>query len=141
MAQHGVIYTRLMNCSQWREIRQRQLWKMPYCEVCLSHGVVRADKEMVVHHIVEVEVGRTEQEQRELAYSETVYQTDDKGAVVYGANGAPIRLSGNLQTVCKRCHAKIHKELRSHSRKVHQERTEARLAAWIAQQRGDGINN
>lgn len=135
MAEHGVIYTRLMNSSEWRAIRQRQLYKQPYCEECIKHGVVRCSPEpMVVHHIVEVENGRTEEEQRALAYAETTYLTDEHGAVVY--DPAPHRLSGNLATMCVRCHNKHHAEMKSHSRKVHQERNEARLASWIARQKG-----
>lgn len=116
MAEHGIIYTRLMNCTEWRKIRERQLYKQPWCEECQRHGVVRSAE--VVHHVVEVETGRTEQEQRELAYSES-----------------------NLQSLCRKHHNALHAEMKSHSRKVHKERTEARLAAWIAAQKGDGNEN
>ena len=111
MAEHGVIYTRLMNSAEWRTIRQRVMAKQVWCQECIKHGVVRAGE--VVHHIVEVETGRTESEQRELAFSES-----------------------NLQVLCRRCHNKHHAEMKSHSKAVHKERTEARLAAWIAAQKG-----
>ncbi len=137
MANHGIIYTRLMNCTEWRKIRERQLHKMPYCEICLSHGVVRQEKTMDVHHVVEVETARTEVEQRALAYAETIYQTDSAGGIVYGANGAPIRLSGNLMTLCPRCHRNLHAEKHSHSRANKKARDNARLSAWIAAQKGE----
>lgn len=112
MAEHGIIYTRLMNSAEWRQIRQRVMAKQVWCQECIKHGVVRAGE--VVHHIVEVETGRTESEQRELAYNEN-----------------------NCLVLCKRHHNALHAEMKSHSRKVHQERTEARFAAWIANQRGE----
>ncbi len=89
---------------------------------------------MIVHHVVEVETGRTEAEQRSLAYAESTYLTDSAGGIVY--DPAPHRLSGNLATLCTKCHNKLHADKKSHSKQAHKERQEARLAAWIEQQKG-----
>lgn len=112
---HGPIYIRLMNSAEWHRIRAKQLHAQPYCEICLSHKVVRPAE--VVHHITEVETGRTEQEQRSLAYAES-----------------------NLQSLCKRCHNKLHAEKKSHSKAAHKERQKSRMEAWIAQQKGNVQN-
>lgn len=148
MAEHGVIYNRLMNCSYWHNvIRYNQLKKQPWCEECLKHGVIRGlgNEKMEVHHIVEVEDGRSEQEQRELAYAESTYLTDKNGQIIYdnghGAMGPPVRLSGNLMTLCARCHHKYHKEKKSHSKEGHKKRTDARFSVWLENQLGTSDKN
>lgn len=115
MANHGIIYTRLMASAEWRKIRNAQLYKSPYCEECAKKG--RYIQAEVVHHITEVETGRTEEEQRSLAYAES-----------------------NLQSLCRRCHTKIHSEKKSHSKKAHKERSAARLSAWLAAQKGEEVS-
>lgn len=101
------LYTRLMNAREWRDLRTAKLTEDPLCEVCRSKGLVVAAS--VVHHLIEVESGRTEQECRQLAYS-----------------------WNNLQSLCRECHSQIHQELRSHSREAHRRRSEDRMAQWIA---------
>lgn len=102
---HGKLYIQLMNSKEWRQLRLRKLATNPLCERHLQAGKYVAAS--VVHHIVEVETGRNEAECRSLAFSWS-----------------------NLQSLCRECHAEIHKAARSHSKAVHQEREAERLEQW-----------
>lgn len=133
---HGIVYVRLMNSAEWQRIRAKQLHDSPNCEMCLKRRIVN-DKNLVVHHIVEVETGRTVEEQRQLAFAESTYKRDAAGGLVYSKEGPPIRLSGNLMTLCRRCHNKLHAEKKSHSKQAHKEREKSRHEAWKAFQNGN----
>lgn len=104
---HSKLYVQLMNSREWRELRIAKLQANPLCECCQAQGYVVAAR--CVHHIVEVESGRTEQECRDLCF----------------------RWS-NLQALCYQCHAAIHKAARSHSKAAHKQRSQDRLKQWIA---------
>lgn len=103
--QHGVLYQQLINSRKWRQLRAEKLAANPLCERHLKEGKVVAAS--VVHHIVEVESGHNEAECRALAYS-----------------------WANLQSLCRECHAAIHRDRGSHTRKAHQEREQQRLEQW-----------
>lgn len=102
---HGKTYTRLMNSKEWRQLRQAKLAANPLCEEHLRRGMWVAAS--VVHHVVEVESGRTEAECRALAFS-----------------------WGNLESLCRECHAAIHRAARSHTAEVHRQRERERLEQW-----------
>lgn len=102
---HGKLYIKLMNSKQWKLLRARKLAANPLCERHLEEGKVVAAS--VVHHIVEVESGHTEAECRALAFS-----------------------WANLQSLCRECHADIHKAERSHSKEAHLQREQDRLEQW-----------
>ena len=106
---HGKLYTQLMNSREWRALRAKKLAANPLCELHQQQGKVVAAS--CVHHIVEVESGTTESECRRLAYSWS-----------------------NLQSLCRECHAAIHKAKRSHSRQAHQQRANEALERWKARQ-------
>lgn len=104
---HSQLYIKLMNSARWRTLRMRKLAANPLCEHHLEQGKYVAAS--VVHHIIEVESGRTEQECRTLCFSWS-----------------------NLQSLCRECHAEIHRTARSHSKDVHQQREQERLDRWKA---------
>ena len=103
---HSKLYVQLMNSRQWRDLRTAKLRANPLCERCQAQGYVVPSR--CVHHLVEVESGRTEQQCRDLCFQWT-----------------------NLQALCYQCHADIHKAARSHSRESHQQRASDRLQQWI----------
>lgn len=113
MMKHNKLYTQLLNAKEWRELRAAKLAANPLCERCLKEGYYTAAS--CIHHITPVETGRTDEECRQLAYSWS-----------------------NLQALCHRCHAEIHKEERSHSRVQHQQRAKERLQQWIERHKGRG---
>ena len=99
------VYDELIQCKRWRDVRAAYLTEHPLCERCKREGIVRAATE--VHHLLEVELGRTRVEMEARAYS-----------------------TANLQALCRECHRAEHTERRSHSRVEHQKREEAREAVW-----------
>lgn len=103
---HSKLYVQLMNSREWRELREAKIRANPLCECCQAKGYVVPSR--CVHHIVEVESGRTEKECRDLCFQWT-----------------------NLQALCYGCHAEIHKAARSHSKEAHQKRASERLNQWI----------
>lgn len=104
---HSRLYVKLMNSREWRLLRAQKLTDQPLCEMCKSQGYVRAAQ--CVHHIVEVESGRNEQECRDIC----------------------LRYS-NLMSLCYDCHKSIHQMARSHSKEAHKKREDERLNQWIA---------
>ena len=102
---HGRIYKKLMNSREWRELRITMLRDHPLCQWCEAKGYVVPAREL--HHIVEVESGRTEQAMRELCFRRS-----------------------NIVALCHQCHADHHKALRYHSTEKIRERNEQRQAAW-----------
>ena len=77
------IYNKLINSYTWQLLRRKKFVANPVCEMCAAEGRVTPTEE--VHHIKPVESGRDETEMRRLAYD-----------------------YGNLQSLCKACHAAIH---------------------------------
>ena len=100
-----------MNSKQWRVLRAEWLSEHPLCEECRRQGFIRSAR--CVHHLREVESGRSDAECMDLAFSKS-----------------------NLQSLCFECHARIHKELRSHTRAAHHDRQQQRLEQWVQRQKG-----
>jgi hypothetical protein len=103
---HSKLYVQLMNSREWRELREAKLRANPLCECCQAQGYVVAAR--CVHHIVEVESGRTEQECRDLCFQWT-----------------------NLQALCYPCHKQIHESQRTWKAEHHQQVAQNRLQRWI----------
>lgn len=98
-----------MNSAAWSgkaAIRDQKRAANPLCEECLKQGKYEPMTE--VHHIKEIESGRTEKECWELALS-----------------------WNNLQSLCHSCHKAIHTG--SHKKEAHKQRQKDRLAQWIAE--------
>ena len=73
-------YTAFYNSTQWRKLRQQVLMRDNYlCQHCLAEGVVN-DKNLIVHHIVELKRDWNKRLDME-----------------------------NLEAVCRTCHNKIHR--------------------------------
>ena len=83
---HGKEYNRLINCQQWRNLRNWYLSTHPECERCLKDGIHTIAE--CVHHITPVEDGRSKSEMAALAYNPS-----------------------NLMALCITCHVAVHKEL------------------------------
>ena len=102
---HSRLYKHIMNSRQWKQLRLQVLTEQPLCRMCQEQGKVRAAR--CVHHIVEVETGRTDAECWEIALNRQ-----------------------NLVALCFECHGIVHREQRSHSKEAHRQRTEQRLEQW-----------
>ena len=107
MSRHGTLYNRWIQSKEWRELRdQVKREQRGLCKWCLDrHGcVVPAE---VVHHMIEVESGKTEAEQRRLMFSRS-----------------------NCVGLCKKCHSDYHNDKGYHKSDVVTERQKTRHEAW-----------
>ena len=101
-----LLYTRLMNSPEWREIRAGMQEKHPFCELHEKRGIrVPAT---CIHHIREVESGQTEAESTELCYN-----------------------PDNLIALCEKCHKYIHNSKGYNTIKGQKKRAGDRLSRWI----------
>lgn len=107
---HSATYIKIMNSKEWRDLRNQKRQTNPYCEECLKEGIVSPMH--AVHHIREIESGRTEAEQWQLALS-----------------------WNNLQSLCAEHHRSAH--VGSHTKAAHLKRATDRLASWKAKQQGE----
>ena len=98
-------YQHLLNSKKWKQLRQWKLEQNPLCELCEREGKVVSAID--VHHKVPVESARTPDEMERLAFD-----------------------PNNLQALCIPCHAKVHREARSHTRRSHEQRERDRLERW-----------
>lgn len=98
-------YQHLLNSKKWKTLRQWKLEQNPLCELCEREGKVVSAID--VHHKVPVESARTPDEMERLAFD-----------------------PNNLQALCIPCHAKVHREARSHTRRSHEQRERDRLERW-----------
>ena len=98
-------YQHLLNSKKWKQLRQWKLEQNPLCELCEREGKVVSAID--VHHKVPVESARTPDEMERLAFD-----------------------PNNLQALCIPCHAKVHREARSHTRRSHEQRERNRLERW-----------
>ena len=98
-------YQHLLNSKKWKQLRQWKLEQNPLCELCEREGKVVSAID--VHHIDPCENSRTLEEMEEKCF----------------------RVS-NLQSLCIPCHAKVHREARSHTRRSHEQRERDRLERW-----------
>lgn len=108
---HSQLYVRLMNSKAWRDTRNKYLALHPLCEDCKERGIVKAAQ--CVHHMVEVESGRTDRECEQLCFS-----------------------TGNLRALCFACHSERHTKAKSHTKEAHRQRNSERLERWIRRVRG-----
>ena len=101
----------IYNSKEWQQLRIEKLRAQPLCEMHLKQGIIVAAR--CVHHIVPIETATTKEQMRQLAF----------------CSNMPNPLDG-LMSLCYDCHAKIHKELGSNTKKVVAERAEARHQRW-----------
>ena len=98
-------YQHLLNSKRWKQLRQWKLEQNPLCELCSREDKVVSAID--VHHITPVESARTPDEMEQLCFN-----------------------PNNLQALCISCHAKVHREARSHTRSSHEQRERERLERW-----------
>ena len=101
----------IYNSKEWQELRAMKLRSQPLCEMHLKQDIIVAAR--CVHHITPIETATSKEQMRVLAF----------------CSNMPNPLNG-LMSLCYDCHAKIHKELGSNTKKVVAERAEARQARW-----------
>ena len=87
---HGSLYTKLIQSREWKTLRAQVLSEQPLCQWCKAKGYVVAARE--VHHLVEVESGRTEADVRRLMFARTQGATlpfdgEGEGATATEAGG------------------------------------------------------
>ena len=103
----------IYNSREWKQLRSEKLRANPLCEMCIrdgeAHGIPGGyiTPSRVVHHRHPIEDSTTKAEMRKWAF-----------------------MWNNLEALCPACHAKVHKELGSNTRRVVAERAEARQARW-----------
>ena len=107
MARHGKYYDEMIQSKEWRELRVRVLREHNgLCAWCLKKGYVVSAE--VVHHLVEVETGRTQEEQRRLMFARS-----------------------NVVGICRRCHSDHHNQQGYHSTAKVLQRQAERKATWL----------
>lgn len=104
-------YQQLLNAKHWgivkRYVRQRA---GGLCERCAREGFISAGVDC--HHKIPVESAKSEEEMRRLAYD-----------------------VNNIELLCVPCHIKTHKEMRSHTKEVVEERKQKKRIGFL--QRND----
>ena len=103
----------IYNSREWKELTILKKRANPLCEQCIKDGEAigipggYVKSVECVHHIIPIETARTKEEMRRLAFD-----------------------WNNLMSLCKSCHARIHKEIGSNTAKIVRQRAEARQDRW-----------
>ena len=103
----------IYNSREWKQLTILKKRANPLCEQCIKDGEAigipggYVKSAECVHHIIPIETARTKDEMRRLAFD-----------------------WNNLMSLCKSCHARIHKELGSNTAKIVRQRAEARQDRW-----------
>ena len=103
----------IYNSREWKQLTILKKRANPLCEQCIKDGEAigipggYVKSVECVHHIIPIETARTKEEMRRLAFD-----------------------WNNLMSLCKSCHARIHKELGSNTAKIVRQRAEARQDRW-----------
>lgn len=103
----------IYNSREWKELTILKKRANPLCEQCIKDGEAvgipggYVKSVECVHHIIPIETARTKEEMRRLAFD-----------------------WNNLMSLCKSCHARIHKELGSNTAKIVRQRADARQDRW-----------
>ena len=114
----------IYNSREWKELTILKKRANPLCEQCIKDGEAigipggYVKSVECVHHIIPIETARTKEEMRRLAFN-----------------------WNNLMSLCKSCHARIHKELGSNTAKIVRQRAEARQDRWADNLRSKFIIN
>ena len=96
----------IYNSREWKELRIAKLRSTNgLCEECMKQGIVTSAR--CVHHRHPIEDSTSKAEMRKWAF-----------------------MWENLVSVCDACHAKIHKEERSHTKEAVKARAEQRHERW-----------
>lgn len=110
MARHGKWYDKWIQSREWSQGLRIQVLReqQGLCAWCKAKGYIVPAT--VVHHMIEVESGKTEEEQRRLMFSRS-----------------------NCVGLCKQCHNTYHQSQGYHSTQKVIERQQERQAAWQSQ--------
>lgn len=80
---HRAFIEKIYNSRRWRAMREMKLRETPLCEICEKDG--RITPATQVHHQHEISLGLTENDMLEIAFD-----------------------YNNLQSLCERCHMRLH---------------------------------
>ncbi len=104
----------IYNSREWQQLRIRKIQaENGLCEMCKAEGKAAGVKDgyvtpaNIVHHIHPIEDSTSKAEMRKWAF-----------------------MWENLMLVCQSCHAKIHKEQKSHTKEAVKARAEQRHERW-----------
>ena len=105
----------IYNSREWKELRAAKLRANPLCEQCVADGEAKGIRggyiraASCVHHIHPIEDTKTYEEMRHWAF-----------------------LWGNLQSLCRECHARIHNQVGYHRKENVKARREQSFERWKA---------
>lgn len=107
MARHGTLYTKWIQSREWYAGLRVQVLREQHglCAWCKAKGYIVPAT--VVHHMIEVESGKTEADQRRLMFSRS-----------------------NCVGLCKQCHNTYHQSQGYHSTEAVRQRQTERHEAW-----------
>lgn len=107
MAKHGTLYTKWIQSREWYAGLRIQVLREQHglCAWCKAKGYIVPAT--VVHHMIEVESGKTEAEQRRLMFSRS-----------------------NCVGLCRECHNAYHQQQGYHSTEAVRQRQSERHEAW-----------
>lgn len=108
MSRHGTNYNKWIQSKEWYAGLRVQVLRdqQGLCAWCKAKGYIVPAT--VVHHIIEVESGKTEAEQHELMFKRS-----------------------NCVGLCRKCHSDYHQQKRYHSSEVVRQRQAERHEEWI----------
>lgn len=107
----------IYNSKEWHELRARKLAANPLCEQCIQDGQAKGIRmgyirsATVVHHIHPIEESNTMDEMRHWAF-----------------------MWGNLQSLCRECHARIHTQNGYHKKENVKARKDQAFERWKERQ-------
>ena len=110
----------IYNSREWKELRAAKLAANPLCEQCIQDGQAKgiphgyARSATVVHHIHPIEESNSMDEMRHWAF-----------------------MWGNLQSLCRECHARIHNQKGYHKRENVKARRDQAFERWKSKMQGD----
>lgn len=100
----------IYNSKEWHKLRALKLQANPICELCWEEEQLRSITECI-HHIHPIEDSASREEMRKWAF-----------------------MWDNLQSLCNKCHAKVHNDAGYHTKEAVQERKQSAFERWKERQ-------
>lgn len=105
------LYKQIIHGREWNRLREWYIVRHPFCEECLKRGIMDQPAEEV-HHKTPIGTGHGFADMKRLAYD-----------------------PNNLEAVCHECHKKIHKAMKTRSRRGGKG-TSGEVAEWMEEMFG-----
>jgi predicted HNH restriction endonuclease len=109
----------IYNSREWHEVRAAKLRANPLCEMCIEEGQKKGIKRgyireaRLVHHVHPIEESNSKEEMKHWAF-----------------------LWGNLQSLCRECHARIHNQKGYHKKENVKARRNEAFERWKSRLKG-----